>query len=141
MTSLNELKRDTQITGNIGLFYCCYRLSVRGWNVMPTSRNARGIDIIAYDRSASNFIGVQVKTLSKRNPVPLGNSLDKIMGDFWVIVNKVASEQPESFILRPSEVRELAQKNEKDGRVSYWLQPSSYDKAAYRDQWDRIGFG
>ena len=108
---------------------------------MPTSRNARGIDIIAYDRDASNFIGVQVKTLSKRNPVPLGNSLDKIMGDFWVIVNKVASEQPESFILRPSEVRELAQKNEKDGRVSYWLQPSSYDKAAYRDQWDRIGFG
>ena len=141
MTSLNELKRDTQITGNIGLFYCCYRLSVRGWNVMPTSRNARGIDIIAYDRDASNFIGVQVKTLSKRNPVPLGSSLDKIMGDFWVIVNKVASEQPESFILRPSEVRELAQKNEKDGRVSYWLQPSSYDKAAYRDQWDRIGFG
>jgi len=37
-----------QITGNIGLYYTCYRLSRLGWNVMPTSRNARGIDIIAY---------------------------------------------------------------------------------------------
>lgn len=35
----------SQITGNIGLFYACYELSRKGWNVMPTSRNARGIDI------------------------------------------------------------------------------------------------
>ena len=34
-----------QITGNIGLYYTCYQLSRLGWNVMPTSRNARGIDI------------------------------------------------------------------------------------------------
>jgi hypothetical protein len=53
-----------------------------GWNVMPTARNSRGIDIIAYNKEGKDFIGVQVKTLSKRNPVPLGNSLDKIMGDF-----------------------------------------------------------
>jgi hypothetical protein len=32
---------DPQITGNVGLYYCCYRLSQLGWNVMPTARNAR----------------------------------------------------------------------------------------------------
>jgi hypothetical protein len=68
----------------VGL-YCCYKLSGLGWNVMPTARNARGVDIIAYNADASHFIGIQVKTLSKRNPVPLGSSLDKCMGDFWVI--------------------------------------------------------
>lgn len=98
---------DPQLTGNVGLYYCCYRLSLMGWNVMPTARNARGVDIIAYSRDASRFVGVQVKALSKRNPVPLGTSLDKVMGDFWIIVNKVATA-PSAYIMLPSEVTERA---------------------------------
>ncbi len=90
---------DQQITGNIDLYYCCWQFSCCGWNVMPTARNARGVDIIVYNRDASKFVGVQVKTLSKRSPVPLGSSLDKIMGDFWVIVNNVATSSPSAFIL------------------------------------------
>ena len=41
------------------------------WNAMPTARIARGVDIIAYNRNCSKIISIQVKTLSKRNPVPL----------------------------------------------------------------------
>jgi hypothetical protein len=104
---------DPQITGNVGLYYCCYRLSLLGWNVMPTARNARGVDIIAYSRDTTRFHGVQVKARSKRHPVPLGTSLDKIMGDFWVIVNRVAST-PSAFILLPSEVKERARRGEKE---------------------------
>lgn len=132
---------DPQLTGNVGLYYCCYRLSLLGWNVMPTARNARGVDIIAYSRDASRFVGVQVKALSKRNPVPLGTSLDKIMGDFWVIVNKVATPTPSAFVLLPSEVRERAHRGEKDGRVSYWLQPADYEQDQFREAWERIGHG
>lgn len=132
---------DPQLIGNVGLYYCCYRLSLLGWNVMPTARNARGVDIIAYSRDASRFVGVQVKALSKRNPVPLGSSLDKIMGDFWVIVNKVATPTPSAFILLPSEVRERAHRSEKDGRVSYWLQPGDYEQDPFREAWERIGHG
>lgn len=132
---------DPQLTGNVGLYYCCYRLSLLGWNVMPTARNARGVDIIAYSRDASRFVAVQVKALSKRSPVPLGSSLDKIMGDFWVIVNKVATPTPSAFILLPSEVRERAHRSEKDGRVSYWLQPGDYEQDPFREAWERIGHG
>jgi hypothetical protein len=131
---------DPQLTGNVGLYFCCYRLSLRGWNVMPTARNARGVDIIAYSRDASRFVGVQVKALSKRFPVPLGTSLEKIMGDFWVVVNKVASE-PSAFVLLPSEVKALAHRGEKEGRVSYWLQPTDYEQPQFREAWDRIGHG
>ena len=130
-----------QLTGNVGLYYCCYRLSLLGWNVMPTARNARGVDIIAYNRDASRFVGLQVKALSKRNPVPLGASLDKIMGDYWVIVNKVATSSPSAFILLPSEVLQRARRAEKDGRVSYWLQPTDYDGGQFREAWERIGHG
>jgi hypothetical protein len=131
---------DPQLTGNVGLYFCCYRLSLRGWNVMPTARNARGVDIIAYSRDASRFVGVQVKALSKRFPVPLVTSLGKVMGDFWVVVNKVASE-PSAFVLLPSEVKSLAHRGEKEGRVSFWLQPSDYEQPQFREAWGRIGHG
>ncbi len=39
---------DAHFTRNAGLYYTCYPLSLLGWNVMPTARNARGVDIIAY---------------------------------------------------------------------------------------------
>jgi len=110
-----------------------------GWNVMPTARNARGIDIIAYDKEAKGYIGVQVKALSRRYPVPLGGGIDGIMGDYWVIVNNCRAE-PCSFIMLPKEVRKLAHRGEKNGIVSYWLEPNDYDKPKFREAWHRIGY-
>ena len=107
---------------------------------MPTARNARGIDIIAYNKSGKKFIGVQVKALSTRNPVPLGQNLDKIMGDFWIVVNNVTQE-PNAFILRPEEIKKRAHRGEKNGKISYWLQPKAYDKPEFKEAWDRIGHG
>jgi len=76
---------NQQIVGNIGLFYICYRLSRLGWNVMPTTRNAKGIDILIYSQDASRTRTIQVKTLSRRNPVPLGSKLDNLLADYVVI--------------------------------------------------------
>ena len=132
---------DPQLTGNAGLYYTCYHLSLLGWNVMPTARNARGVDIIAYSQDATRKLAIQVKALSKRNPVPLGTSLEKVMGDFWVIVNKVTSSAPSAFIMLPTEVKELAHRGEKEGRVSFWLQPTSYDRESFKGKWGRIGHG
>jgi hypothetical protein len=132
------MSKDAQVTGNVGLYWTCYHLSRMGWNAMPTARNARGVDIIAYNRDCSRTVSIQVKTLSKRNPVPLGTSLDTIMGDFWVIVNNVIA-LPVAYVLVPSEVRHLAHRGEKDGRISYWLQPSSYCVKDFREAWERIG--
>jgi hypothetical protein len=47
--------------------------SKQGWNVLPTSRNARGIDIIIYSQNAAKKYTIQVKSLSKRAPIPLGS--------------------------------------------------------------------
>ncbi len=132
---------NQQVVGNAGLYYCCYQLSLLGWNVMPTARNARGVDIIAYNEDATKMLAVQVKTLSKRSPVPLGSSLEKVMGDVWVVINNVASPTPNVFILSPEEVKALAYKNQ-TGQVAYWLQPKDYDKDEFRDKWvERFGKG
>ncbi len=129
-----------QVTGNAGLYYVAYKLSLLAWNVMPTARNARGIDVIAYDATGENFLGIQVKALSKRDPVPLGLDLDKLMGDWWAIVTNVTSA-PVAYVMTPAEVRAAAHRGEKDGRVSFWLQPPKYDADAYREAWGRIGRG
>jgi len=58
------------------------RLSLisNGLNVMPTSRNARGIDLLIYNADAHDYKGIQVKALSKlKPPVPLGKSIDILM--------------------------------------------------------------
>ena len=129
----------SQVVGNVGMYFAAYRLSQMGWNVMPTSRNARGIDLLAYDMTGGRYLGIQVKALSKRNPVPLGISSDNFMGDWWIIVTKIAADKPECFIMKPDEVRRLAHRGEKDGRVSYWLQPSQYDTDDFSEAWGRIG--
>ena len=107
---------------------------------MPTSRNARGIDIVVYSPDGTHFKGVQVKSLSRCSPVPLGTTLDKIGGDIWIIVNNAVSEKPSTFIMFPEEVKERAHRGEKEGRVTFWLQPRDYDQPQFREAegWKRI---
>ncbi|MBX3074683.1 hypothetical protein KF913_12210 [Candidatus Obscuribacterales bacterium] len=131
---------NNQIVANIGLYYVCYRLSCRGWNVMPTARNAKGIDALIYNQDCSRTFGVQVKALSKRSPVPLGTNLDRLIGDFFIVCRNV-NQEPECFVLTPEEVRNLAHRGEKDGKVSFWLQPKQYDVTQFKDAWSRIGTG
>ena len=134
------MRRQPQITGNIGLYYVCYRLSCMGWNAMPTSRNARGIDIIAYNYNCSKMLAIQVKSLSSRNAVPLGKNLDNIMGDFCIIIRDVY-ENPKTFILSPDEVKKLAGISGEDENISYWLEADNYEKEEFIEAWDRIGKG
>ena len=130
-----------QVVGNVGLFYVCYRLSRFGWNVMPTARNAKGIDILIYSQDAARTHTIQVKALSQRSPVPLGGKLEGLLGDFFIICRNVALDTPECFVLTPAEVRDLAHKGEKDDKTSFWLQPKQYDTLQFHDKWDRIGKG
>jgi hypothetical protein len=133
--------KNNQVVGNVGLYYVCYRFSRLGWNVMPTARNARGIDILIYSQDATRTHTIQVKALSQRSPVPLGAKLEGLFGDFFVICRNLSLDAPECFVLTPAEVRSLAHRGEKDAKVSYWLQPKHYESSEFREQWDRIGKG
>jgi hypothetical protein len=134
-----ETKLDNQAVGNMGLFFVCHHLSKLGWNVMVTARNARGVDVVIYSNDTSLKYTIQVKTLSKNSPVPLGKSVDKLLGDFFIICRGIRSDKPECFILKPEEVRLLAHRGEKNSNVSYWLQPKAYEAETFREKWDRIG--
>jgi len=130
-------QNNNQVVGNAGLYYVCYKLSLLGWNVMPTARNARGIDILIYSQDAKQTRAIQVKTLSKRSAVPLGLKLDNLMGDFLVVCLNVAITEPKCYVLTPKEVHDLAHLAGK----AYWMEARQYDKTQFLEKWDRIGFG
>ena len=107
----DKVKNDNQITGNIGLYYVCYELSKLGWNVLPTSRNAKGVDIVIYDQSGKETRTIQVKALSYRNAVPISN-LNSLIAEYLVIASKVGEKgNPEIFVTRIDD--QLVQKDKR----------------------------
>ena len=139
MDEIVNYKKSNQIVGNVGLYYVCYELSKRGWNVLPTSRNAKGVDVVIYNQKATQTHTIQVKALSEKNPVPFGSNLDNLVAEYVIICRKVFDEKPEMFIIKSNEVKEDIHKGKKDNEISYWLQPKDYEK--YKDKWDTIGDG
>lgn len=133
-----KMANDHLIVGNIGLYWSCYHLSKLGWNVMPTSRNARGVDIIAYNRNCSTFKTIQVKTLSRKSAVPLGSTIDNIIAEYWIIVNQVQTN-PQSYIMLADEVRMAAHRLVRNDSVSFWIEVPSYSLDNYLEAWHRIG--
>ncbi|MBT3071908.1 hypothetical protein KKP04_13650 [Rhodomicrobium sp. Az07] len=126
-----------QLTGNSGLNYAAWQLSRRGWHVMPTIRNARGSDLIVTNTDETVFFGVQSKALSKRYAVPLGEFIQNLRSDWWVITINANSDNPICYIMKKDEVRQLASQDKNGG--AFWLEPSAYDRDEFREAWHRMG--
>ncbi|WP_205835774.1 hypothetical protein [Metallosphaera hakonensis] len=126
-----------QIVSNAGLYYVCYELSKRGWNSLPTTRNARGIDIVIYNRDGTKMHTIQVKALtSDKSPAPFGSTLDNLIAEYIIVVNNVL-DAPNLYIVDTETAKELIHKGEKDGRKSYWFQFKDYKK--FKDNWSVLG--
>jgi len=136
---MKKNRLPNQIVGNVGLYYVCYELSKCGWNVLPTSRNARGADLVIYNQTVTKTHTVQVKALSKKNPVPFGSNLDSLIAEYVIICRKVLDEKPEIFIAETDEIKNKISKMEKAGKISYWLETRAYE--VFSDKWDKIGEG
>jgi len=123
-----------QIVGNAGLYYICYELSKRGWNVLTTSRNAKGVDIVIYDQQGKEMHTVQVKSLSEKNPAPFGTTLNTLIAEYVFIVTDVLDE-PSIFIMDSEKVKSLIKERRgKNGKNSYWLEVKDYENS--KDNWE-----
>jgi hypothetical protein len=138
---LKKPRLPLQIVGNAGLFYVCHKLSALGWNAMPTSRNARGVDVMCFSMDGQRKFLIQVKSLSKRNPLMLGSDLGKLMGDYWIIVVNATGEKPTCYILTPRQVKNLADPGRMGGKAQHWLQAKDFALSKFCERWDLIGAG
>jgi hypothetical protein len=135
------MQPDRQTVRKIGLSYVRNQLSRRGWKVMHPDGNARGVDFLTRSQDGSRKLTSKVRALSRRAAVPLGATLDSLLADYMIVCRKVIEANPECFILRAEEVKDLANRNEKDGKVSYWLELRDYESERFRERWDRMGSG
>jgi hypothetical protein len=124
--------KNNQLVSNIGLFYVCYELSKRGWNCLPTTRNARGVDLVIYSQDGKKKHTIQVKALSKKSAVPFG-AKPNLMAEFVIICSNLVNN-PEIFVLKSDEVKLVQQ--EKKNRISNWFSRKNYEK--FHDRWDKI---
>ena len=108
---------------------------------MYPAGNARGVDFLTHSQDGSRKLTIKVRTLSRRAAVPLGPTLDNLLADYMIVCTKVIEANPECFILSTEEVKVLANRNEKDGEVSYWLELRDYESEQFRERWDRMGSG
>jgi hypothetical protein len=107
---------------------------------MPTVRNARGADLYAASEDETRVLPIQSKALSKRAPVPLGGTLDNLCSHWWIITINANSDLPTCYVLTLEEVKAAAHRGVNEiGKVSFWLQPKSYDLPGYREAWHRLG--
>lgn len=129
-----------QLTGNAGLYHVARELSRRGWHVMPTVRNARGADLYATLDDETKVLAIQSKALSKKSPVPLGNSLDNLRSKWWIITLNANSFNPTCYVMTLEEVKASAHTgvSPKTGKLSYWLQYKSYSLPEYEEAWHRL---
>lgn len=144
-----------QITGNIGLFYTCYRLSLLGWNAMPTIRNAQGADIII--ASGEKKLGLQIKTLSNESDVPMGRNYNDPSVDFWIVIMNVRKSNEMKVYVIPQEdinngvtVCEQGENSsanlvyhdtpKANGTVTYWLNKKFLLSAGhnYTEAWEYL---
>lgn len=111
------MKPSNQITGNVGMYYTCFKLSQLGLNVMPTSRNAKGPDVVAYTADGCRFFTFQVKAMSKLANINLGASLESVRSSWWVVIFGV-NKEAQSLILTPDEVKASCRMY----KEKYWAQ-------------------
>ncbi len=130
---------DSQTVRNTGLSHARAQLSNRGWKVTPPTGNAKGVDFLILSQDATRKLTIKVRAFSRRKAVSLGATPDNFLADYLVVCSRVIEDNPECFILTQEEVRELANRNEKDGKVTYWLELRDYETEQYREQWGRIG--
>ncbi|MBA7493141.1 hypothetical protein ES702_03696 [subsurface metagenome] len=139
MRKEKKYKPSRQLVGNMGLYYVCYKLSKRGWNVLPTSRNARGVDVVIYSQDAIRTHTIQIKALSKRDPVPLGSNIQNLIAEYLIICRGVSDDKPEVFLAKISGIKSRIHDRRKGDKLSYWLEPKDYEDL--KDNWGIIGNG
>jgi hypothetical protein len=127
-----------RLVRNAGVFYVCHRLSQLGWNATPTTRYSSGPNVVIDRKDAERTWRLKVRSLSKRDPVPLGKDPD-IDADWVIVCTRVRTDSPKCFVMTPDEVSNLATRDKRG--PSHWLDQRQYDTEEFAERWDCIGSG
>jgi hypothetical protein len=134
------MTRQNQLTGMRGVYLVAAELSRHGLIASPTSRSAKGADILATDQRCSCTFSVQVKTNASTFSFWLLNENAKEMVSpthIYVFVNlriKKGADENEFFVVPSAFVAENMV-HEKSKTGSEWWSISLDAVVSYRNNW------
>jgi len=131
-----------QLTGMRGVYLVAAELAARGLIAVPTSRSARGADILVTDQDCKKSFSVQVKTNARTFSFWLLNASYKDMHSethIYVFVNiretkKISSI--EYYIVPSKKVAELGKTDKAKKADSIWHAINLKDIVQFKDSWD-----
>lgn len=141
-----------QITGNIGVYHVSRELSLMGWNVMLTVRNARGADLYASSADELTIHPVQVKAHSgKPEDTSLGLHPERLVTPWWIFVVYARTPDITCYLLSLNEIRQRMARDpgtrsqKPENKRYFWLHKKYYTPGSdqemieARDAWCRLG--
>ena len=144
----------TSLSGAAGQYFVAAELSRRGIIATATVRNARGIDILASNASATRTVTIQVKTnQSSKKQWMLHKSAEELVADnlFYVFVNLHGLDNPPSYhivesrhvasVIKDSHQRWLAgAKKDGSSRKDTTMHIFKDDAGDFLGKWEKLGF-
>ncbi len=127
---MEERKLPQHLVRNAGVFYVCHRLSQMGWNALPSMRYAKGPNVVIDSEDEERTWRLKVRSLSKRDPVPLGKD-PHIDADWLVVCNRLRTDSPGCYVMTSEEVSKLANRD-KHGE-NHWLEIAQYDTEEFAE--------
>jgi len=128
-----------QLTGMRGVYLVAAELSKHGFIASPTSRGARGADILATDPECKCAFSIQVKTRAPVSSYWLLSEYAKEMRSatlIYVFVNIKKEGLPPEFYVVPSAVVAKKMWIEKQKGGSIWYSFALDDAKPFQDKWN-----
>ena len=130
-----------QMTGMLGVYMTAVELTKKGFVVSPTSRSAKGADLLVTDQQCQNAWSVQVKTNAEAANFWLTTEDAKKVASpthIYVFVNARRKRgNPEFYVVPSGEVAKKVKTTPPRKTGSIWH--SYYRDEAYRDNWSVFG--
>lgn len=119
-----------QRAGHAGTYLVAAELTLRGFVATVTSRNARAVDILAYEPKKRKAFAIQVKTNSEDSSwevdFGVGGIHEIAAPDLFYVFVKLRKGQPHDFYIVPSEeVKKRAKGTQ--GKLE-WVQVGENDR-------------
>ncbi len=138
---------SSDLSGAAGVFWVCMHLSLRGLGAIPTSRNAKAIDVLVSTAAGTASASLQVKTAQARDsswPVSDPSKMVATENLFFAFVRWVPAKGDfEAFLVPSDRVKDDAQglADAKASRGSKpfpgWRLPSSpTDREELKNAWE-----
>jgi Holliday junction resolvase len=125
-----------QLSGMRGVFLVAAELSERGFVVSPTSRSARGVDLLATNADGTRTFAVEVKSASKTTFWIVGKEagMHKSRNNIWVFVKfGRLGERARFFVVPSMRLRRYFNK----GKTVPFVKRNAISK--YEDRWQAFG--